>query len=74
MIVVSGATGNIGSEVLRQLIGAGHRVRALSRDPAKLAGPAIRVRLDQDHRRRRARNSAIQAAQRRPIQIGVRST
>jgi hypothetical protein len=41
---------------------------------AELLRPALGVRLDQDHRRRRARNSAIQAAQRSPIQIGVSRT
>ncbi len=37
MILVTGATGNIGSEVLRQLVQGGHRVRVLARDPAKVA-------------------------------------
>jgi (4-alkanoyl-5-oxo-2,5-dihydrofuran-3-yl)methyl phosphate reductase len=36
MILVTGATGNIGSEVLAQLVQAGHAVRVLARDPAKL--------------------------------------
>jgi uncharacterized protein YbjT (DUF2867 family) len=34
-ILVVGSTGNIGSELLKQLAGAGHRVRALVRDPQK---------------------------------------
>ena len=37
-ILVTGATGTIGSEVVKQLIEGGHRVRALVRDPAKAAG------------------------------------
>jgi len=35
MILVTGATGNIGSEVLRQLSAAGVETRALSRDPSR---------------------------------------
>ena len=34
MIVVTGATGNVGAEVVRALAAAGHPVRALTRDPA----------------------------------------
>lgn len=33
-ILVTGATGNVGREVVSQLAAAGHRVRALSRNPA----------------------------------------
>lgn len=33
-ILVTGATGNVGRQVVSQLAGAGHRVRALSRNPA----------------------------------------
>lgn len=40
MIVVAGATGNVGREVVRQLVEAGQPVRALSRDPAKATVPA----------------------------------
>ncbi len=36
MILVTGATGNIGGEVLRQLVEKGQRVRVLSRDPSKV--------------------------------------
>jgi len=32
MILVTGATGNVGTEVVKQLAGAGHKVRALVRD------------------------------------------
>ncbi|MFG2946968.1 SDR family oxidoreductase [Streptomyces adustus] len=37
MILVTGATGTIGVEVVRQLAARGEKVRALSRDPAKVA-------------------------------------
>lgn len=40
MIVVTGATGTVGSEVARQLAAAGERVRAFVRDPAKAAALA----------------------------------
>jgi uncharacterized protein YbjT (DUF2867 family) len=40
MIVVAGATGNVGREVARQLVEAGEQVRALTRDPAKATVPA----------------------------------
>jgi uncharacterized protein YbjT (DUF2867 family) len=43
MILVTGATGTIGSEVLRQLLAAGHPVRALTRNPATLAGTAAQA-------------------------------
>lgn len=36
MIVVSGASGNIGGHVVRELVRRGAKVRALSRDPSKL--------------------------------------
>ncbi len=37
MILVTGATGTIGSEVLKQLLEAGAPVRVLARDPVKAA-------------------------------------
>ena len=37
MILVVGASGVLGREVSRQLLAAGHRVRATSRDPGRLA-------------------------------------
>ena len=40
MIVVAGATGNVGREVVRLLVEAGQLVRALTRDPAKATVPA----------------------------------
>ncbi|NUT29663.1 MAG: NAD(P)H-binding protein [Streptomyces sp.] len=40
MILVTGATGTIGSEVVRQLTARGDKVRALTRDPAKARVPS----------------------------------
>lgn len=40
MILVTGATGTIGSDVVRQLSGRGAKVRALTRDPARATVPA----------------------------------
>lgn len=37
LILVVGATGTVGSEVVKQLVAGGHRVRALVRDPARAA-------------------------------------
>ncbi|MBI3451372.1 MAG: SDR family oxidoreductase [Rhodospirillales bacterium] len=37
LILVTGSTGTIGSEAVRQLVQGGHRVRAMMRDPAKAA-------------------------------------
>ncbi|MFD3841716.1 NAD(P)H-binding protein [Streptomyces sp. NPDC058642] len=39
MILVTGATGTIGSELVRQLAARGEKVRALTRDPAKAQVP-----------------------------------
>ncbi|MGW0759070.1 SDR family oxidoreductase [Streptomyces sp. NPDC002814] len=40
MILVTGATGTIGSEVVRQLAARGAKVRALTREPAKAVVPS----------------------------------
>ncbi|MFF0162245.1 NAD(P)H-binding protein [Streptomyces sp. NPDC005263] len=40
MILVTGATGTIGSDVVRQLAARGEKVRALTRDPARAQVPA----------------------------------
>ncbi|WP_407699504.1 NAD(P)H-binding protein [Streptomyces broussonetiae] len=40
MILVTGATGTTGSEVVRQLAARGEKVRALTRDPARARVPA----------------------------------
>ncbi|MEV4370100.1 NAD(P)H-binding protein [Nonomuraea sp. NPDC049637] len=39
MIVVTGATGTVGGEVVRLLAGRGERVRAMTREPSKVAVP-----------------------------------
>lgn len=45
MILVTGATGSIGSELVRLLVSGGHRVRALARDPekAKALGAGVEI-------------------------------
>ncbi|MFI9507712.1 NAD(P)H-binding protein [Nocardia sp. NPDC052566] len=40
MIVITGATGTIGSEIVRQLAGRGEQVRAVARDPKRAQVPA----------------------------------
>lgn len=47
MILVTGATGTVGSEVIRQLTAAGHRPRVLVRDPAKASALGDRVEIAQ---------------------------
>lgn len=39
MYLVAGATGTVGREIVRQLAEAGHRVRALTRDPGNTNFP-----------------------------------
>ncbi|SEF16763.1 SDR family oxidoreductase [Jiangella alba] len=39
-VLVTGATGNVGRPLVEQLLDAGHRVRALTRDPERAALPA----------------------------------
>ncbi|MDB5083310.1 MAG: hypothetical protein JWN30_196, partial [Bacilli bacterium] len=39
MILITGATGNVGREVVQQLHDLGHRIRVLSRNPAKILWP-----------------------------------
>ncbi|MFF3511507.1 SDR family oxidoreductase [Streptomyces sp. NPDC002573] len=53
MILVTGATGTIGSEVVRQLVARGEKVRALTRDPANARVPG-RVEAARGHHRDRA--------------------
>ena len=47
MILVTGATGTVGSEVVEQLLAAGHPVRVLTRHPEKAARYASRVEIAQ---------------------------
>ncbi len=47
MILVTGATGNIGAEVVRLLLAAGEKVRVLARDPSKAAHLADRAEVVQ---------------------------
>jgi uncharacterized protein YbjT (DUF2867 family) len=45
-VLIVGATGRTGSELVKQAVSAGHEVTALCRDPAKLgglAGPSVRA-------------------------------
>ena len=41
LILLTGATGYIGGRLVPRLLEAGHRVRCLARDPARLAGPGL---------------------------------
>ncbi|MET9342061.1 NAD(P)H-binding protein [Nonomuraea sp. NPDC003804] len=43
MILVTGATGTIGSEVLRRLAARGEQALAMTRDPAKLSARAVKA-------------------------------
>src|SRR5437763_14964065 len=45
MILVTGATGNVGSALLRQLVASGARVRCLVRDPKRLGSERVRVQI-----------------------------
>ena len=45
MILLTGATGNVGSAVLRRLIARGERVRCLVRDPRRLGAERVRVQI-----------------------------
>lgn len=40
MILITGATGNVGREIVKQLSDQGHPVRALSRNPEKVSRPS----------------------------------
>ena len=43
MILITGATGTVGSETVRQLAAAGATVRALARNPEKAKGITVTV-------------------------------
>jgi uncharacterized protein YbjT (DUF2867 family) len=45
LILLTGATGNIGSAVLRRLTAKGERVRCLVRDPRRLGAERVRVQI-----------------------------
>ena len=75
MILVTAATGQVGRQAARELVGAGAQVRALVRDPAARGGPGRRRGRDGLLRRRRlARARAARrrrAAARGPGRPGV---
>jgi uncharacterized protein YbjT (DUF2867 family) len=45
MLLLTGATGNVGSAVLRRLTASGERVRCLVRDPRRLGAQRVRVQI-----------------------------
>src|SRR5881409_613084 len=45
MILLTGATGNLGSALLRRLTASGERVRCLVRDPRRLGPERVRVQI-----------------------------
>src|SRR5215204_4576223 len=45
MILLTGATGNVGSALLRRLTAQGERVRCLVRDPRRLGPERVRVQI-----------------------------
>jgi uncharacterized protein YbjT (DUF2867 family) len=45
VILVTGATGNVGSALLRRLVADGHPVRVLVRDPRRLGPARVRVQI-----------------------------
>jgi uncharacterized protein YbjT (DUF2867 family) len=45
MILLTGATGNVGSKLLRRLTAGGQRVRCLVRDPRRLGPERVRVQI-----------------------------
>ncbi|WP_327667482.1 NAD(P)H-binding protein [Streptomyces sp. NBC_00485] len=62
MILVMGATGTIGSDVVRQLAVSGEKVRALSRDPAGARVPSGVERVRGQHRDRASVEAAMAGA------------
>ncbi|MEU5093562.1 NAD(P)H-binding protein [Streptomyces sp. NPDC020996] len=70
MILVTGATGTIGSEVVRQLAARGEMVRALTRDPAAARTPAG-VEAVPGHHRDRASVEAAMAGADAAFLVGV---
>ncbi|MDH6213411.1 NAD(P)H-binding protein [Streptomyces pseudovenezuelae] len=70
MILVTGATGTIGSEVVRQLAARGEKVRALSRDPAGAQVPSG-VETAPGHHRDRASVEAAMTGAEAAFLVGV---
>lgn len=70
MILVTGATGTIGSEVVRQLAARGEKVRALSREPAQARVPSG-VEAVPGHHRDRASVEAAMAGAEAAFLVGV---
>ncbi|MDF3141330.1 MULTISPECIES: NAD(P)H-binding protein [unclassified Streptomyces] len=70
MILVTGATGTIGSEVVRQLAARGEKVRALTRDPAAARVPSG-VETAPGHHRDRASVEAAMAGAEAAFLVGV---
>lgn len=70
MILVTGATGTIGSDVVRQLVARGEKVRALTRDPAQARVPSG-VETVAGHHRDRASAEAAMAGAEAAFLVGV---
>ena len=70
MILVTGATGTIGSDVVRQLAARGEKVRALTREPAQ-AGVPSGVETVPGHHRDRASVEAAMAGAEAAFLVGV---
>ncbi|MEU6254793.1 SDR family oxidoreductase [Streptomyces sp. NPDC047043] len=70
MILVTGATGTIGSEVVRELAARGEKVRALSREPAQARVPSG-VEAVPGHHRDRASVEAAMAGVEAAYLVGV---
>jgi uncharacterized protein YbjT (DUF2867 family) len=70
MILVTGATGTIGGEVVRQLAARGEKVRALTRDPAKARVPSG-VETARGHHADRASVEAAMACAEAAFLVGV---
>lgn len=41
IVLVTGASGAVGTDLVPRLVAAGHRVRAFARDPARVTGPEV---------------------------------
>lgn len=70
MILVTGATGTIGSDVVRQLAARGEKIRALTREPARARVPSG-VETAPGHHRDRASVEAAMAGAKAAFLVGV---